>query len=165
MLPGFKTYGVQFDLTDSQKIVPMNQWGPLTYNTQISIGLDSNTNKFRTNEIINLLVRIKNVSTNDGFGMIVGLPITFTEGASFLVTSPSGKDLTPAMQHSYRLQGLATWIQPNHVEGFAFHFDEICQYNEIGTYKILVKMQRPSPDRRKLFDVISNPLYVTIIPD
>ena len=103
MLPGFKTYGVQFDLTDSQKIVPMNQWGPLTYNTQISIGLDSNTNKFRTNEIINLLVRIKNVSTNDGFGMIVGLPITFTEGASFLVTSPSGKDLTPAMQHSYRL--------------------------------------------------------------
>jgi hypothetical protein len=161
----FEALGAQYDLTDKQKIVPNNQWGPLTYNTQISIGLDDKTSVFKTNQVINLLVRVKNLSTNQQFGFIIGTPISYTVAATFIVTSPSGKDISPVMYNSNRIHGLPIWVHPGQIDGFSFQLGEICQYHEIGTYKILIKMQRPSPDRRKLYDIVSNPLSVTIIPD
>jgi hypothetical protein len=157
--------GVQIGLTGDQKQAPANEWGTVTYNTQISIGQKNSEKAFTTNQTIQLLVRIKNLSTNEEYGVGVQSPFILTEGLSFVVISPSGKDMSPIFQKSPRFSGGMVWVHPNQTDGFCFELNEICKTDEVGTYKIILKMERATPDRRKIFEIVSNPLFISVIAD
>ena len=157
--------GIQIGLTDSQKEIPTNEWGAVTYNTQISIALNSTEKEFKANQVVQLLVRIKNLSTNEEYGVYVQGDFKLTGGLSFAVTSPSGKDVSPVFHDTNRGSGGFIWVHPNQIDGFGFQLDEICKTDEIGTYKIVLTMKRWTPDRKKSFEIVSNPLFITVVAD
>jgi hypothetical protein len=159
-----QTLGTQIGLTDKEKEASANDWGTLTYNTQISIGVDSDTNALKTNQDAQLLVRIKNLSTNEEYGVYVQNAFLSTPGLSFTILSPSGKDVSPVFYKAFRGSGGNVWVHPNQINGFGFSIHEICKMDEVGTYKIILKMKRWTPDRRKSFEIVSNPLFVTVVP-
>lgn len=139
--------------------------GTVTYNTQISIGQKNNEKAFTTNQTIQLLVRIKNLSTNEEYGVAVQSSFILTEGLSFVVISPSGKDISPIFRKSPRFSGGVVWVHPNQTDGFCFELNEICKMDEIGAYKVVLKMERATPGRKKTFEIVSNPLSISVIAD
>jgi hypothetical protein len=158
-------FGLQIGLTGDQKQAPANEWGTVTYNTQISIGLKNNVKVFTTNQTVQLLVRIKNLSTNEEYGVAVEQAFILTEGLSLVVISPSGKDISPIFGKSDRFSGTVLWVHPNQTDGFCFGLNEICKMDEVGTYKVILKMERTTPDRKKMFEIVSNPLFISVITD
>ena len=159
MLAGNITIG----LSDKQKEFATNDWGAIAYHAQISIALKRSGRTFKTNQIVELLVRLRNLSTNEDYGVYVASPLSGTEGFSFMITSPSGRDVSPTFRPSYRGSGGMVGVHPNQTDGFGFELGEICQTDEVGTYSILLKMKRWTPDRRKSFELVSNPLKVEIV--
>ena len=145
------------------KQTPTNEWGSIAYRTQISIGLKSSENVFKTNQIVKVLVRIRNLSTNEACNIYVQRAFANNEDFSFIVSSPSGKDMSPVFHKTDVGSGGIVFIPPNQINGFQFDLNEICKTDKIGTYKIIMKMQRWSPTEKKSFEVISKPLYVTIV--
>ena len=156
---------IQYGLTAKQKDVPTNEWGDVSYNTQLSVGLKSAEREYKTNQIVELLVRIRNLSTNEEYGVDVQRSFLLNEDFLFVVISPSGKDVSPVFHGSPRFSGSVVWVHPNQIDGFGFALSEICKTDEVGTYQIIMKMKRATPDRRKSFEIISNPLYVSIVSD
>ena len=157
--------GTQMGLTDIQKEIPSSEWGAPNYNTQVAIVLKNNEKEFKTNQVVELLVGIKNLSTNDEYGVMVQNPFLLSESFDFVVTSPSGKDISPIFHESFRVSGGVIWVHPGKIDGFGFNLSEICRTDEIGTYTIVIKMKRATPDRRKVLEILSKPLYVKIVPD
>ncbi len=157
--------GLQIGLTDDQKEIPTNEWGAISYNTQISIGLNSTNKEFTTNQAVEVLVRVRNHSTNEEYPIDIQRSFMFNEDFSFIITSPSGKDISPVFHMSSRFSGGVVWVHPNQVDGFGFQLDEICKTDEVGTYKIILKMKRGTPDRKKVFEIVSNPLFITVVAD
>lgn len=151
-------------LNDQQKEVPTNEWGAVIYSTQISIGINSNEKEFKTNQVVRLLVRINNLSTNEGRGIYLERTFTFTRGLSFVVISPSGKDISPVFHETDRASGEYIWVPPGKIDGFSFALGEICKTDEIGIYKIILTMRQYTPDREKYFEIVSKPLEVKIVP-
>lgn len=160
-LPAF---GTQFGLTESQKEKSPTEWGSVAYNTQLSIIPKSEGNKFNTNQPIELLVRIRNFSTNDEYGMIVQTPITSTEGLSFVITTPSGGDISPVFHRITRVTGLSMDIRPSQEDGFCFELRDVCKIDELGTYQIILKMTRWTPNRQKSYEIVSKPLNIVVTP-
>ena len=156
--------GTTIGLTESQKKNTTNQWGAVTYNTQVSIDFKGRQREYKTNQVVQLLVRIRNLSTNEEYGVGVHTDFKSSEGMSFLVISPSGKDISPAFRGSNRFSGGIVWVHPGQIDGFCFPLSEICKADEVGIYKIVMKIVRCTPDRRKSFDIRSNPLDLSIIP-
>jgi len=54
-------------------------------------------------------------------------------------------------------------VHPGQVDGFSVNLDEFLKTDELGTYKIILKMQRWTQDRRNSFEIVSNPLLVTVV--
>jgi hypothetical protein len=158
----WNVFGAQIGLTPSQKEAPTNEWGAVTYNTQVSLGLKRPERPFRTNEVVELLVRIKNLSTNEEYGIAVQSPLTLSDGLSFDVHSPSGKNISPVFRGSPRLSGGVVWVHPNETDGFAFPLGEICKTDEVGIYTVTLKIERRTPDRRKSFEIVSKPLFISV---
>jgi hypothetical protein len=154
--------GTQIGLTDAQKEAVVREWGDTNCNTQISIAAESFGSEFKTNEAIQLLVRIKNLSTNEVYSIAVQGLITSTEDMSLVVISPSGKDISPHFQTGFRFSGGVVRVPPNRVDGFSFKLNDICEMNEVGTYKIVLKLSRFSKDRRQSSEIVSNPLHISI---
>jgi len=157
--------GTEVGLTDEQKHAPSNEWGPLTDNTQISIALNPATSQIVTNQNPQFIARIKNLSTNEVFHLYVGAAFLASRGMSFTITSPSGKDISPVFYNNFIAEsGITVWVPPGKVDGFIVGLQQFCKLDELGTYKITMTVQRGSPDRHKLYNVVSNPLFVTVIP-
>jgi hypothetical protein len=90
---------------------------------------------------------MRNVSTNATilFGNVnwsVGNPgsYTFAPGSlMFEVTSPSGKNISPVDGYGNRWFGSARELQPEEAVEFNVDSSHVCEFNEIGTYKIVAK--------------------------
>ncbi|HLX69651.1 MAG TPA: hypothetical protein VKV04_08505 [Verrucomicrobiae bacterium] len=156
--------GAQIGLTDNEKAASQGTWGPVDYSTQVSIGLKDAIHDFRTNQPIDLVVRIKNLSTNEEYSIYLQNSFIFTEGLSLEVLSPSGKDVSPVFQKTSHGSGGVVWIHPSQTDGFIFDLHEICKMDEFGIYQVSLNIQRRTPDHRKSFDVRSNRLKVKIVP-
>ncbi len=157
-----QTFGTQIGLTE--KDVPANDWGAVTDNAQVSIMLYPVTNVITINQNSGFIARIKNLSTNEEFGVYVEASFLLSPGISFNIISPSGKDVSPIFSHAIRLTGDMVWVHPGKIDGFIIDLQQFCKLDELGTYKITMTIQRESLDRQKLYNVVSNPLYVTVIP-
>ena len=141
-----------------------NDWGQVTNNAQMSINLKDGKNEIKTNHPVKLLIQIKNVSTNETFLVGRANAIENDESFSFVVIAPSGKNISPKPKNIPGSGGADPAI-PNQIIKLEFNLSNLCKFDEVGTYKIIANKSLWSPERNKLFTVVSNPLYIAIIPD
>lgn len=138
-------------------------WGSSTNNISLSIDLDGNEGQFKTNQSFQLVIHIKNTSTNSPFSFLSPLAIFNGEPFTFQVISPSGNEIVPAPPKVERGSAEVITIQPNHVYKCNFNLGYLCKLSEVGTYKIVAKMNIGMVRRKKTW-AISNPLYVQVVP-
>jgi DNA-binding beta-propeller fold protein YncE len=142
-----------------------NDWGAVTNNAQMSISLTGGGNEIKTNEPVRLLIRFRNISTNETIAIFRPNAIETDPTFSFIVVSPSGKDVSPSSPKIFVGSGGVLPIDPNQTVELEFNLSDLCKFDEVGTYKIIAKKGVGSRDGKKLFVVVSNPLYATIVPD
>jgi hypothetical protein len=144
-----------------------HEWGAVTNNFQMSINLKGDKNEITTNQPCILLIRYRNVSTNEMFRVFEANGTVYDPSYSFVVISPSGKDISPDMK---KVRSGDSWanheVGPNQTVEIEFNLTYLCKLNEVGTYKIIAKKgQMWSVARDKEFTVVSNPLNVLVIPN
>ncbi|HEU6447729.1 MAG TPA: hypothetical protein VFV23_04755 [Verrucomicrobiae bacterium] len=137
-----------------------NKAAVISCDAEISIRLKEPAKEIKTNEPVIVIVQIKNTSTNEMLTfMIHSSPMDFT----WNITSPSGKDLSPT--NSLPEFG-ASWnpkLSPQESRDSSYNLSEICNFNELGTYKIIARNQVLSSfTKRKVCEIISNPLEIKI---
>lgn len=144
---------------DTNKI----EWGAVAYNVQTSISLKNGPAIIKTNQPFSLLVRIRNVSTNQMFHFYLPTEPEYYDSETWVVISPSGKDVSPIPRLSLRQSGAMHPMNPNEMFEFEFKLSFLCKFSEIGTYNIISKINLSgSPHERNW--VVSNPLYLTVVP-
>lgn len=141
-----------------------NQWGVVTNNVQMSISLTDRGKEIKSSQPVKLLIRFRNISTNETFLVGRENAIENDPGYSWVVISPSGKDISPKPQ-IHTGSGGAIPLVPNQFIEFEFNLSRLCKFDELGTYKIVTKKSIWSPENQKLFTVVSTPLYVTVVPE
>ena len=138
------------------------EWGAISNNVQMSIAARGGEKTIKTNQPVSLIVRIKNVSTNQLYFSYL-YPLETTQNLSWLVVSPSGKDVSPVRQPVFRVSVVSRQIDPSEVFRFEYSVSSICSFHEIGTYKIVATIDVGTKPHEPL-RVNSNPLYLTVIP-
>jgi hypothetical protein len=141
-----------------------NEWGLVTNSIQMAISLDGDKREIKTNEPVILLVRIRNTSTNEIF-QIYSMNDGDDPQFSFLVISPSGKDISPIKESSPTGSGHFIRIDSSRIAEVEFSLSRHCKFSEIGEYKIVAKREVDSITTRKAYLVVSNPIYLTVVSD
>lgn len=138
------------------------EWGVKTNGLQLSISETGGDATIKTNQPLTLMVRIKNVSTNQ---MVFGYdrPLKTTDSISWFVVAPSGKNISMIRQPTIRRSSVYHPIGPNEIFQFEYSLSSICGFNEIGTYKI-VAIKDLGTKPREPHVVESNPLFITVAP-
>jgi hypothetical protein len=133
-----------------------NNWGATNCGAQMSIALEETNNEVKTNEPVNLTICIANVSDSG----ITILDILGVRDFSFVITSPSNKNMSSISpsEIEYSSRKVLCSIPPNGRVHYSFDLRSVCNFNEIGTYKVIVK--------RKLAncELVSNQLFISVIP-
>lgn len=173
-----------------------NMWGPVTNSVQMAISVippgghfvrgftvdggtnivpvPSGTNRWqgevKPSEPFSLLVRIRNLSTNETFSFFYGGAYPDEHaGLSCEVISPSGKDVSPRMPPGPSIiTGHAEFptARPNQIAEFEFPLWRLCKLEETGTYKITASKRTYVPHKdQKAFVLTSNTLSITVVPD
>jgi hypothetical protein len=136
------------------------EWGTVTNNLQMSISLTSGENEIITNQPVVLLVRYKNISTNETITIYNDAAISRDATYSFVVTSPSGKDLSPNLPKSINGSGGIYPLSPNQTQEFKVNLSQLCKFDELGIYRIIANKTIWSSKERKWFTVTSNQLSI-----
>lgn len=145
------------------------EWGIATNGLRMRIGFKNQENEIKTNQSVRLLLRIQNVSSNEVIGIACPKGQLEQTGLfSFVVISPSGKDISPdSTRRPY--YGSAQFLRPDQVMDFVFELSRLCQFTEIGTYKITAKTEITRFDRRTntsmSFWVVSNQLLLRVVSE
>jgi len=140
-----------------------NDWGALVNNVQMSIGLADDKQEITNNQPVILLIRFRDVSTNESFHIYSMNTIQGDPQFSYVVISPSGKNISPKMDSSPTGSGQFIRITPNKVVKRRFDLSRVCKFNEIGIYKIVAKRWVNSTVDQKAYLLVSNPLNVPIV--
>jgi hypothetical protein len=137
-------------------------WGPTTNGLRMSISL--NGKEIKTNAPCNLLVRYRNVSTNELF-LIYEVGGTVDDHTySFVVTSPSGADISPDLSKVQSGDsGQAHIIGPGKTLILRFNLSSFCTFDTVGTYHVIArKGEIWSRQKHDSFTVVSNPLAINV---
>jgi len=150
-----------------------NDWGAVTNNLQMSVMLGDNKAEIRAGQSLGLIVRIKNVSTNETFHLIEIGQLIDDMNYSFTIVFPSGKSVSPERPKAQIGSDVGSNIGSSEIYEREFDLNKLCRLDEIGTYKITVQrmMQgavgteevRGNVVTVKTFTVTSNPIYVHIV--
>jgi hypothetical protein len=144
--------------------VRTDEWGAITNKMQMSISLKGDKKQIGTNQPFSLLIRIRNVSTNELFHGYYTYVNDYE--LSFVVIAPSGKDISPKFpKDRVAGSGAAIRVPPNQTKKFEFNLSYFCMLDKIGTYKIIAKQKGYLGTNQTPFIVISNPLYISVVPD
>jgi hypothetical protein len=176
-----------------------NTWRPVTNNAQIAISVvrpgshfvrnfpvDGGTNAYQVPSVVDgekseikvgqpfsLLVRLRNLSTNETLGMGCADNVLPDEehGLACVVISPSGKDMSPRWvtnSHGPPVlifgHGYGATARPNETVEFELPLSEICKLNDFSTYKITARKSIHAKGG-KAFVLTSNTLYVSVTPN
>jgi hypothetical protein len=137
--------------------------GAISNNIQMSVSLKSGVNEIKTNQPVVLLIRFKNISTNETFRIYQANAIEYDRGYTWVVISPSGNDISPNMEKiPVSESGGFIRLSPNQIKELEFNLSHLCKFDEIGTYKIVAKKTMLSPENQKPVTVVSNPLNIVI---
>jgi hypothetical protein len=119
-----------------------NQWGPVTNNAQISLAVKGGQRIIKTTEPVKLLVRFRNLSTNETFGVFRTGEVEYDDTYSWVVISPSGKDISPDFRNIPTSDnGHTVYIPPGQTNGVELNLRNLCRFDEVGTYKIVAKKE------------------------
>jgi hypothetical protein len=140
-----------------------SEWGAATNNVQMSIRVKSVPSDIKQSEPVKLLIRFRNISTNETFMLYRANSMEDNPDCSFVVLSPSGTDLWPSVQREV-LSGASVFLQSGQVIEFEFDLSRRCRFDQIGTYKIIAKYGMWSREKRRTFQAVSNTLQVSITP-
>ena len=140
-----------------------NKWGLVVRNLQLSICLKDGLQETTTNGPVLLMVRVKNVSTNEWFS-VDHYNNEPQDGFDFQITNPSGKETTllAGVPHG---SGGSSCIGPNQIGRFEINLSRLFTFDDLGTYKILASRRTISPPTEKPLTLISNPLFLAITAD
>lgn len=124
---------------------------------KMSITLKENDKEIKTNQPVNLAICITNISDSVLYLLDMGI----TEDFSFIITSPSNKDISqkPLSGTLIVSRTVQQYVQPNGSVNYFLNLRSECDFNEIGTYKVTAK--------RKTIggcELVSNTLKVTVVP-
>ena len=86
-------------------------------------------------------------------------------GFSVEVKAPSGRALLRARGLSVLGSGRLVRLPKDRIEQFVFHLNQIYNFDEIGTYQIVARRKVASVKPKQPFEVVSNPLEVTIVSE
>ena len=141
-----------------------NEWGSVACDAQISVQLRGSGEEIKTNQPIELAIRIKNVSTNETLHVFQSLAVVVDSyvNFSYVVISPSGKDISPKHAKVWNGGSAADYfIAPGQSKEFGCNLGYVCKFEEIGTYEVFVK-KRFSIDVNDKCEITSSPLYIKI---
>jgi hypothetical protein len=141
-----------------------NEWGSVIDNIQIGIGIEGNAGQIKTNQQVDLTIRIKNTSANRPFNFYRPAAILNGFPMYYEVISPSGKDISPAHANGFWGSGGIMNVPPNSVYNYEFNLGYLCRFNEVGTYKVVAKMNLTWTTAHTNSLPTSNRLYVTVVP-
>jgi len=142
-----------------------SDWGPVTNNIQMSISVESSADKMTTNEPVKIQIRYRNISTNEIFVTYVVNGVIYDPEYLLFVISPSGKDITPDLKKYSPGSGVFISISPKQVATVEFNLSSVCNLSEVGTYRIMLKRERFTPQKHTAYTIVSNPLLVKIVPN
>jgi hypothetical protein len=134
------------------------EWGAIAFDAQLSIGINGGDTEVKSNQPVNLSIRLKNLSSNDNIQFLLPIAPAIDSDFSFEITSPTGRDISPARNHLSGSASLIT-IKPHESVDYKFALTEIFRFTEVGTYKIVAKRLV-----RKDGQVVSNTLYLNVVP-
>jgi hypothetical protein len=128
---------------------------------EISIRIKDPAKEIKTNEPVILIVQIQNVSTN---AMLMFRTESLPTDYTWTISSPSGKDLSskPDLLPE-AISGSFPKLKPLESRETDYDLNQVCNFNEAGIYKVIVKKEvfSISPERKKC-EIISNPLNIVI---
>jgi|SRR5665213_311816 len=142
------------------------KWGAMTNSALMSANLKGGNTEIKYGEPLVLSIMIKNISTNETFdGEYMYLD---DHDLSFVVISPSGKNISPVFKHGptgfYSGPSGGFNVFPNQTSEIQFYLSNICDFHKIGTYKITAKQRLHANPGKKEFVVVSDTLTVSVIP-
>jgi hypothetical protein len=142
-----------------------SDWGEVTNNVQISLTLKGGQREIKTTAPVPLLVGFRNLSTNQTVGVFRTGAVEYDDTYSWVVISPSGKDVSPDFRTIPTCDnGHTLYIPPAHTNQVELNFRNLCRFDEVGTYKIVAKKQIWLGVNKRWL-AISNPLLVSIASD
>ncbi|GEM_PF-1937462 len=146
--------------------IETNNWGATTNGVQVSIGLSGGGEKITINQPVKLVIRFKNVSTNEILNVSRQSLLESDDSYSFVVISQSGQDVSPSAKPRF-IPGSGTSIRiaPRQVKAVQYELSRRCKFDEIGAYKVIAKIELKLLGKSKMFQAVSSPLCVSIVPD
>lgn len=144
--------------------VGTNVWGPANCNEQLAIALPDIGSGIKTNQPFNLLIRFKNLSTNDQIRLNIPTETEVDAEFWFEVITPSGKDISPKLKQFPHGSGSLIIIGPNKVYERTFNLSALCELRETGIYKITAKRAVFTSASAQPCVIVSNPLSLSVLP-
>jgi hypothetical protein len=141
-----------------------NEWGAVSNNLQMSIELKGGGSEITNGQSCILWIKYKNNSTNETLGLLKMNWVESDGTYSFIVVDPSGKDVSPNSNRPFGGSATIMDIGPGQVKELEYNLSGVCKINKIGIYKIIAKRIILPGSGKKLFQVVSNPLYLIVIP-
>ena len=143
------------------------EWGSVTNGLQMSISLERAGRQVQVHEPVSLVVRLKNLSTNETWSFYRAHAAETSPCFSFVITSPTGKDISPKAQ-PFHGSGHFVDLGPGQSCQARLDLGYLCRFEEIGTYQITVKCSvgnflNTKRTSVKSAQVISNSLNVSVL--
>jgi hypothetical protein len=154
--------GVWQSLAD---VTQTNDWGPATNSLQMSIRIEGDKAQIKVGQPVKLLIRYKNVSTNETFTLYEFEGVVDDASYSFIIRSPSGMYLTSDYKVQEPASGAVHGLGPGEIFETRFDIGKLYKFDQVGTYRIIAKKAEMwSPSKHQAFIVVSNPLDVKFVP-
>lgn len=147
------------------KAADTNDWGPATNGLQMSIRLAGTNEEVRVSEPFSLSVRYRNVSTNEIISVFDYVYREDDDRYSFIVISPSGKDISPTIKPTLDGSGGIHVLHAGQALDLGFKLSELCKFDEAGIYTVTARFRDLELIRtHQAFEVVSNALKIEVVP-
>jgi hypothetical protein len=131
----------------------------------MSLRLEGDKTQVKASGPFSLLIRYRNVSTNETFGLTYDGETPLDDFTySFIVLAPSGKDISLAKEMQENSSGYIRQLKPGEIIEVEVNLSKWYSLNEVGTYKITAKKgDMLWAGKPEAFEVVSNPLDVKVV--
>jgi hypothetical protein len=133
--------------------------------SELSKDLRGGSEIIKSNSTLSLMIMFTNASVSN-FVRVPSLPEMLSEfNSKFVVVSPSGKEMPTKSLPNTSRSGASSNIGPLKTKQYILELSQICKFNEVGIYTITARGYVNAPGRSQpVFEVVSNPLEITVVP-
>lgn len=135
------------------------EWGPEAGKCQLSIRMKHGGTEIKANQPVDLILRIRNLSTNETLEIWINGRFELPEVVSAEVWSPSRKQLFSGIPHVRRGSSTFHYIRPQETYEYSLPLGQLSEYQSNGVYKVIVKRKGLHGET-----AISNPLELKVVP-